>query len=116
MRRLAVSFAAAVLIVMSAAVAAADDAQTCRVAGDNSIAACTRLIASGKYRGRELAAIYAMRAVHWYKKDDLDRAIVDYGDSIRNDPTIALVYFGRGAAFKQRGDLDRAIADFNETI
>ena len=116
MHRLAVPFAGAVLAVMSMAAAAADDAQTCRTPGDNSIPACTRLIASGKYRGRELAAIYAMRAVLWYKKDDLDRAIGDYGDSIRNDPTIALVHFGRGAAFKQRGDLDRAIADFNEAI
>src|SRR5262245_61034499 len=116
MRRLAVPFAVAVLVVMSIAAAAADDAQTCRTPADNSIPACTRLIASGKYRGRELAAIYAMRAVLWYKKDELDRAIGDYGDSIRNDPTIALVYFGRGAAFKQRGELDRAIADFNEAI
>jgi tetratricopeptide (TPR) repeat protein len=116
MRRLAVPFVAAALSVMGAAAAAADDVLTCRTQGDNSIAACTRLIASGRYRGRELAAIYALRAVYWYKKEDLDRAIVDYGDSIRHDPTIALVYFGRGAALKQRGDVDRAMADFNETI
>jgi tetratricopeptide (TPR) repeat protein len=117
MRCLAVPFAAAARTVMGAAgVFAADDVQTCRVPGNNAIAACTRLIASGRYRGRELAAVYALRAVYWYKRDELDRAIVDYNDSIRHDPSIALVYFGRGAALKQRGDLDRAIADFNEAI
>jgi len=116
MRRLAVPFVTVALIVMGTVAVAADDVQTCRTPGDNAIAACTRLIASGRYRGRELAAVYALRAVYWYKKDEFDRAIVDYNDSIRHDPTIALVYFGRGAALKQRGDVDRAIADFNEAI
>jgi len=78
MRRLAVPFVTVALIVMGTVAVAADDVQTCRTPGDNAIAACTRLIASGRYRGRELAAVYALRAVYWYKKDEFDRAIVDY--------------------------------------
>src|SRR5215470_9783792 len=47
-------------------------------------------------------------------KNDLDRAIADYDEAIRLDPTYAVAYNGRGVAFRDRKDYDRAIADFSE--
>jgi hypothetical protein len=43
--------------------AAADDADTCaKQSGDAAIAACSRAIASGEFRGEELAKFYILRS------------------------------------------------------
>ena len=66
-------------------VAAADDADTCaKQSGDVAIAACSRAIASGKFSGEELAAIYVSRGVEYKNKRGLDRAIVGFVSG--NDP------------------------------
>ena len=50
------------------------------------------------------------------EKKDLDRALADYGEAIRLDPTRAWVYVGRGTAWHAKKEYQKAIADFNEAI
>jgi len=94
--------------------AAADDFATCeKSSGDEAIAACTNAI---RYTRHGLAVLYNNRGVDWGAKDDNDRAIADYNEAIRLDPTYANMYNNRGNAWGAKGDYDRAIADFNEAI
>ena len=98
-------------------VAAADDADTCaKQSGDVAIAACSRAIASGKFRGEELAAIYVSRGVEYKSKRGLDRAIADFDQAIQLDPKNTDVYTVRGMAWEAKGDFDRAMADFDQAI
>jgi len=98
-------------------VAAADDADTCvKQSGDVAIAACSRAIASGKFRGEELAAIYVSRGVEYKNKRGLDRAIADFDQAIRLDPKNTDAYTVRGMAWEAKGDFDRAIADYDQAI
>jgi lipoprotein NlpI len=96
-------------------VAAADDADTCaKQSGDVAIAACSRAIASGKFRGEELAAIYVSRGVEYKNKRGLDRAIADYDQAIRLDPKNSSWYFHRGLSNLYAGALPTALADLNQ--
>jgi Tfp pilus assembly protein PilF len=93
-------------------VAAADDADTCaEQSGDVAIAACSRAIASGKFRGEELAAIYVSRGVEYKNKRGLDRAIADFDQAIRLDPKSAMAYRNRGLMKHAKGDTAGADED-----
>ena len=62
-------------------VAAADDSQTCwKESGDVAIAACSRAIKSGRFKGHALAVIYTNRGIEYSRKNDYDRAIADCSD------------------------------------
>src|SRR5215467_2582742 len=78
--------------------------------------ACTRLIASGRYKGRDLAITYRNRGYAWRYKGDFDRAIADYDQAIGFDPKDALAYNNRGNAWGAKDDLDRAVADYDQAI
>ncbi len=120
MHRLLPAFAAALiaLIGTAAAPARADDVETCkRWIGDDSIAACTRVITSNTLRGRDLAQIYVSRAATYIRfKGDWDRAIADYDEALRLDPKIAGAYAGRAAAYIRKGNIDRAWSDLTEGL
>ena len=97
--------------------AAADDWETCaKASGDTAIAACTRAIASPRFKGRDLVRLYYNRGIEYDEKRDYDRAIADYNEVIHLDPIYAKAYCDRGNAWRNKGDLDRAIADYNEAI
>jgi len=91
--------------------------------GDRQIDACTAVIRLGGFKGKDLAAVYAMRGNTWLTKKDYDRAIADFTDALRIDPLEGAAkergswYRGRGSArLEKGGDNDRAIADFNDAI
>ena len=52
------------------------------------------------------------RGIAWRRKGDLDRAIADYDQAIRLNPTAA-AYNNRGSAWHAKGENERAIADLN---
>ena len=59
--------------------AVAGDSETCdNGSGDRAIAACTRMIESGKWKGRDLAIGFYNRGLEYNKKNDYDRAIADF--------------------------------------
>ena len=108
---------AAVAGMLAVQAAAADDLQTCEdESGDVGIAACTRVIASGRYSGDDLATLHSNRGVEYGKKGDLERAIADFDQAIKLNPKDPSVYNNRGLAWKIKGDLDRAIADEDQAI
>ena len=83
--------------------------------GDVAIAACTRAIASGRYKDQNLAALYKHRCFEYNSKGD-DRAIPDCDEAIRLDPKDVGAYNNRCWAYDNKSDYDRAIPDCNEAI
>src|SRR4051812_39190137 len=95
---LLVSLAAAFFVVTApllVSAARADDRDLCKdmaALGDRAIAACTREITSGRWRGDDLATLYINRAFSHFAKDDFDRAIADYSEALRLNPEVASVF------------------------
>ncbi len=101
--------------------AAADDRDTCKTAaGDTAIEACTRAIASKKYRSRKqrttLSLIYTNRGVEYARKKEYDKAIADHDKAIKLDPKNALAYNNRGNAHAAMGDYGMAVDDFDMAL
>jgi len=84
--------------------------------GDQAIAACTRAINSGRYSGRQLAAIFTNRCIEWNVKQESDKGIEDCSQAIRLYPNYANAFFNRGIAYKAKVQYDRAIEDFDQAI
>ena len=83
--RLAVTSLAFVVLVMVPGLAAADDAADCaKETGEDAIAACTRRIESGEVEAHELAVTLDHRGLALRRKGDIDRAITDFDEAIRN--------------------------------
>ena len=83
---------------------------------DARIAACTQGINSGKLTGPQQAIGYSNRGVAYRQKGDGDRAIADFNEAIRLDPSFAASFYNRGLAYRDKREPDRAIADYNEAI
>ena len=80
---------------------------------DPGLAACSRMINSGHFKDKALAAIYRARGSWKQKKGELDAALADYGISIRMEPGNVESYDYRADVYQQQGDYDRALADYN---
>ena len=92
-------------------VAAADEWDSCvKLSDDLAVAGCSRAIDSRQYTGRSLARLYARRGGAYQTKGDLNRAMADFNESMRIDPTYPAAYNNRGNTWYHRGDFDRAIA------
>jgi tetratricopeptide (TPR) repeat protein len=111
---------AAVAVVLLLAGLAPASAQTCEntpgTSSDDVVAACTRLISSGRVNGETLARYYNNRGVAFSNKQDHDRAIDDYDHAIKINSRYTLVYHNRGLSFHQKGDEKRAIDDYNHAL
>jgi len=59
---------------------------------------------------------YAMRAILWQRKNELDISLGDLNEAIRLNPQDAFVHNIRGSAWADRKEYDKAIADFDEAI
>jgi predicted Zn-dependent protease len=93
------------------------DGQACEIeSGDTAIAACTRAIASAANKSDELPTLHYNRGYEYADKDDLERALADFDESIRLDPKSAATFIRRGDLHAARGDNARAISDYSEAI
>jgi tetratricopeptide (TPR) repeat protein len=114
MQRLSGALSVLLLALVMCRPALADDVDTCiKAAGDESIAACTRVIAAGQ---GNLSWAYNHRGSAYQAKGNDDRAIADYDEAIQLDPKNARAYNNRGIAYHAKGNNDRAIADYDEAI
>jgi tetratricopeptide (TPR) repeat protein len=97
----------------------ADDLSLCNAGTsppDARITACTRVIASNKLRGRDLAAVYSNRSGAYESKGDFDHQIADSEAAVQLDPKNSALYYNRALAYRHKGDYDHAIADFSVAI
>ncbi len=120
MRRL--SFLFATLLIFTAAIAA-DDRGTCSERqGTRSIAACTRLISSGRLDAGDQAEIYALRGTAYRDNGQYDLAIADFTQVIQlsekfaSSDVVASAYVVRGSAYSLKGDLEKALADYRAAL
>jgi tetratricopeptide (TPR) repeat protein len=97
--------------------AAADEWDSCvKLSDDLAVAGCSRAIDSREYTGRSLARLYARRGGAYQAQGDVNRAVADYNESMRIDPTYPSAYNNRGNVWYHKGDFDRAIADYDQAI
>lgn len=96
--------------------AAAEEDLCAYGSGDPAIAACTRQIESGRFKGHALAVRYSNRGILWRIKNDYARAFADYGEAIRLDPKYSDAYYNRCVAHNRKEGWDLALADCNKAI
>lgn len=60
--------------------------------------------------------IHYRRAWIYVHQDQPDRALADYAEAIRLDPTSAAFYVDRGVLHSKRGNSDAALQDFNTAL
>src|SRR4051812_34002193 len=98
-------------------VAAADELDFCiKPSDDLAVAECSRAIDSQQYTGRHLARLYTRRGGAYQALGDAKRAVADYNESMRIDPSYPAAYSNRGNIWFHRGEFDRAIVDYNQAI
>ena len=83
---------------------------------DLKISGCSTVIQSGKISNSDLALAYNNRGFAYGTKGQHDRAIQDYDQAIKLDPSDAIAYYNRGIAYSAKGQLDRAIQDYDQAI
>ena len=87
-----------------------------RTSPDPQIRGCTVLINSGDLTTKALAIAYNNRGNAYTAKGDYDLAILDFDQSIKQNPTYARPFNSRGVANLKKGEYDRALENLNEAI
>lgn len=82
---------------------------------EHRISGCTAAILSGKYRGAALAAYYTQRAAIHDDEDDYEKAVADYLEAIRLEPTVRR-YDALCSSRSILDQLDLALADCNAAL
>ncbi|MCA6115658.1 tetratricopeptide repeat protein [Bradyrhizobium sp. WSM 1738] len=77
---------------------------------------CTAFIDSGQGTTTALAIAYNNRGNAHTAKGDLDRALQDFDQSIKLDPSSAKTFNNRGAAYLRKGEYDLAIQALDQAI
>jgi len=91
-----------------AAVSAADD--------DKIISVCGELLDHDKLAKADRIKALIARGGAFDRKDNIVRAIDDYDDVLRLDPTLADIFNTRGELWRRKGSRPKALADFGMAI
>ncbi len=78
--------------------------------------ACGKLIASGKWKGDQIAWAYANRCFALFELKNAEKAVADCDKAIELDGKNAVAFQTRGMIEKDGGQGDKALADFNKAI
>ena len=109
----------AALMVVSPTAAQQSPAQTWCYGNDSTddqtIAGCAQVIQSGRENHRDLASAYFNRGVAYGYKGDFDRAVRDFDQAIKINPSYE-AFYSRGLTYSNKGLWDRAIQDYDEAI
>jgi tetratricopeptide (TPR) repeat protein len=121
MRRALMFSIAMLALIGGVAPSAADDQALCfrGGAGEQNIAACSRLISSNTLAANDLSNAYLRRGfLHGRRgeRDDFDRTIADCNEALRVQPSNFHPLYIRAAVYIRRGDPDRALPDLSEAM
>lgn len=84
---------------------------------DESMQACTAIIEWGKPMSpKRLADAYVNRGNDYADRDMAEKAIADFTQAIKRDPTRDDAFAGRGIQYYKSRDYKHALADFNAAI
>ena len=97
------------------------EAETCanndgKIAARARAEACGKLIASGKWKGDQIAWAYANRCFALFELRNAEKALADCDKAIELDGKNAVAFQTRGMIEKDGGQGDKALADFNKAI
>ena len=81
-----------------------------------AVKGCTAVIQSGRETKANLAVAHYNRGTAYRLEGWSDRAIQDYDQAIRLEPTYAVAYNDRGTAYSRKAQPNRAIQDFDQAI
>jgi tetratricopeptide (TPR) repeat protein len=118
-RALAVFLAAGTLLAGGARAQSARDQNLASCKGDDvgrKIFGCTALIESGQETPETLAIVFLNRGNALADNGQIDIAIQDYDQAIKDNPQSAEAFWRRGFALEQKGEFDRAIADYDNAL
>jgi tetratricopeptide (TPR) repeat protein len=122
-RRAAILSAGALLAslvgVLPASAGYDDDVRDCFATGYGGakrVSACTRVIDSGRLRGRDRAGAYQSRAEGHRIIKEYDSALADFARALEIDPQNALTYSNRAEVYRMLGKYDAVIADTTQAI
>ncbi|HEY2986537.1 MAG TPA: tetratricopeptide repeat protein [Candidatus Binatia bacterium] len=100
-----------------------EDAQNCfeytkpeTMNADRAMPFCNRAIQSGELNRNNLATIYYYRGTIYMSKKDYKRAIPEFDEAVRLDPTLAQGFNTRGFARFFLGDFKPAVTDFTRAV
>ena len=119
-----IAAALCLLALLSAGPAWADPAEDAQAALqaynqgrlDLALQLYNRALATGVFTRENRAIIHLNRGNVWKDKGQRDRAIADYSEAIRFNPSLVMAYNNRGAILVQKGLTDRAVKDLNQAI
>jgi lipoprotein NlpI len=83
---------------------------------DERIKSCTIVIKFGQESKDRTAMAHYRRGTAYDLKREIDRAIADFDEAIKLDPSLAAAYNDRGNARLVKGDADGAMADYEAAI
>ena len=115
-------FTVVLVLVFTSGIAAwsrgIDDAERCAAISDpdKRLPYCNAAIESGQLSTVNLAVTFVNRGGVYFRKGNNDRAIQDYDQAIRLNPSDGNAFNNRGSAYAAKGDYDRAIQDYNQGI
>jgi tetratricopeptide (TPR) repeat protein len=118
----ALAVLAATLPPLPACAQAGSDADVCvrgssgKAEHEARIAACTRIISATRNQGASASAAYLNRGEAHAALGQRERAIQDYDEAIRLDPSQVRAYVDRGISLAALGQRERAVQDYGQVV
>ncbi|MGO9942149.1 MAG: tetratricopeptide repeat protein [Rhodoblastus sp.] len=75
---------------------------------------CSALIASGRWKGREIAWAYVNRCIIYKAQGLTEKALANCDQAVEQDPQSWFAYQMRGEVFEKLGNPEKALADYDK--